>query len=440
METTRVLSPPRRSSILSQVQTPYSARVFARILVALFGFCFIFLFAPWQQTITGNGRVVAYAPLDRQQFIEAPIDGRIVHWNVVEGSTVKKDDLVVEISDNDPMFLDRLKEEKEAVELRIASIQARIESIKARIKSLEASAKSGVSAASSRTRIAGDRLDASEHAVEAAQAVLTTAQLNLNRQKALYEQGLASQRALETAVMDEARARTDYNRAKAALSGAKSEVLAIRSDEFKVGSDGSAMIEDAKAALGAGNAELANAQAELPRISARLSRQHSQSVKAPRDGTIMRLIVSQDGEMVKTGEPLAVLIPETNQRAVELFVDGNDLPLISENREARIQFQGWPVVQFSGIPELSFGTFAGHVFMVDATDNGSGKFRVLIKPDGIKGWPDAKFLRQGVRAQGWIFLNRVTVGYELWRKFNDFPPSIPYEPLKNKEGKEGKSK
>jgi hypothetical protein len=36
-------------------------------------------------------------------------------------------------------------------------------------------------------------------------------------------------------------------------------------------------------------------------------------------------------------------------------------------------------------------------------------------------------LRQGARAQGWVLLNRVSVGYELWRQFNGFPPTLPVE-------------
>lgn len=431
----------RQTTLLGSVQSHNTHKFLARIVLYFFLvtiFCMIFV--PWQQTVSGTGRVVAYAPLDRQQFIEAPIDGRIAKWSVVEGSNVKKGDPIVEISDNDPLFLERLSEEKVAVEARIAAINARIDSINARIRSINASINNGVSAASSRTRMSKDRADAAEQAVEAANAVWKTAKLNHTRQNTLYNQGLTSKRALEMAEMEEARALTEYNRAKAALSAAKSEMIALQSDQSKVSTDGSASIEDAKAALAAALAELANAKAELPRISARISRQHSQSVKAPRDGTIMRLIVSQDGEMVKMGEPLAILIPDTNERAVELWVDGNDVPLIIEGRAVRIQFQGWPVIQFSGWPDLSFGTFGGHVILVDATDNGSGKFRVLVKPDNTRDWPPGKYLRQGVRANGWIFLNRVSLGYEIWRRFNDFPPAIPIESAgkENKEKKSGK--
>jgi len=29
-----------------------------------------------------------------------------------------------------------------------------------------------------------------------------------------------------------------------------------------------------------------------------------------------------------------------------------------------------------------------------------------------------------VRANGWVLLNQVTLGFELWRKLNGFPPSV----------------
>lgn len=44
-------------------------------------------------------------------------------------------------------------------------------------------------------------------------------------------------------------------------------------------------------------------------------------------------------------------------------------------------------------------------------------------------WPSGHFLRQGVRANGWVMLNVVPLGYETWRQFNGFPPVLaPQEP------------
>ena len=91
----------------------------------------------------------------------------------------------------------------------------------------------------------------------------------------------------------------------------------------------------------------------------------------------------------------------------------------------RLQFEGWPALQFSGWPSIAVGTFGGRVPLVDPTDNGKGKFRVLVEPDpDEQQWPSHRFLRQGVRANGWVLLNVVPIGYELWRQFNGFPPVI----------------
>jgi multidrug efflux pump subunit AcrA (membrane-fusion protein) len=417
----------RNISLLGLVKTTSRSKFYARMIMIIFLLLIpIFLLAPWQQTVVGSGRVVAFAPLERQQFIEAPIDGRIAKWYALEGANVKKGDLIVDISDNDPDFLNRLGEEKVAVESRIMALNSRAESIQMRIQSLKLSRDNGFNAAKSRSAMANDRVESAKHAVEAAEALYRNATINHNRQKNLLAQGLTSQRSLELAEVEEARTLTELNRAKASLSAANAEKMAILSDQSKINTDGNASIEDAKAQYSQVMADLANARAELPRISARLSRQHSQSVRAPRDGTIMRIYPIQGTQMVKTGDPLAVLIPDTEERAAEIWVDGNDIPLITEGRPVRLQFQGWPVVHFSGMPEVSYGTFGGTILLVDTTDNGSGKFRIIVKPDENKEWPPGNFLRQGVRANAWIFLNQVTIGFEFWRRFNAFPPEIPH--------------
>jgi hypothetical protein len=130
---------------------------------------------------------------------------------------------------------------------------------------------------------------------------------------------------------------------------------------------------------------------------------------------------------------------------VEVWVDGNDMPLVQARHEengvvtpgsaVRLAFEGWPAIQTIGWPQLAIGTFAGEVVFVDASDDGQGRFRVLIGPvddvvdrgDGkgpvAVGWPDReRWLRQGTRANAWILLNEVPLWFELWRQINGFPP------------------
>ena len=43
---------------------------------------------------------------------------------------------------------------------------------------------------------------------------------------------------------------------------------------------------------------------------------------------------------------------------------------------------------------------------------------------------DFWLLRQGARANGWILLNQVTIGFEIWRQVNGFPPTLPEDAAK----------
>ncbi|HQY60689.1 MAG TPA: HlyD family efflux transporter periplasmic adaptor subunit [Polyangiaceae bacterium] len=427
---------PSFRAVQGNPRTRRLSRLLFAVVAAVFGSLFII---PWQQTSISGGRVVAYAPLERRQNIEAPIEGRIVSWAVHEGTRVKKGDLVAVISDNDPELVARMRLERSAVENRVEAARARVRSMEDRIISLETSRSTGVSAAGSRARMARDRVMAAEHAVDAADGAVKTSQLNLDRQRTLAKDGLTSTRGVEVAELEQLRSRTDAERARAALSAAKSEELALKSDHEKVGSDARALIRDAEAAKAIAQGEVANSEAELTRVDVRLARQASQRIMAPRDGTVLKLLAAQGSEMVKGGDPIAVLIPDTEERAVELHVDGNDLPLVAEGRRVRLQFEGWPAVQFSGWPQVAVGTFGGTVSLVDSSDDGKGKFRVVVRPDAGAPWPESRYLRQGVRAQGFILLGRVSLAYELWRQFNGFPASNPAPP-KQAEQAEGKSK
>ena len=60
------------------VHAPRATRVLAAILVVLIIVVAVALtITPWQQNVGGSGRVMAFSPEERQQNIEAPVDGRI---------------------------------------------------------------------------------------------------------------------------------------------------------------------------------------------------------------------------------------------------------------------------------------------------------------------------------------------------------------------------
>ena len=215
---------------------------------------------------------------------------------------------------------------------------------------------------------------------------------------------------------------------RATLEAAKAELRAADVEVDRTRADAQARVESASASASKVAGEVADGRQSMLKLEVDIARQRAQTITAPRDGVVLRLLNNPDAEVLKPGDPLVVLVPETSRRGVALLVRGNDAPLITPGRKVRLQFEGWPAVQFGGWPEVAVGSFAGEVAFVDPTDDGKGKFRVMVVPDeSERSWPSDRFLRQGSQARGWILLDRVTVGYETWRQLNGFPPRIPEE-------------
>lgn len=395
------------------------------LAVAIVAVILALIFVPWQQTVRGQGRVIAYAPLDRQQALEAPIPGRVVHWYVQEGDMVESGAPVADISDNDPAILRRLRQEQAAAQAQVDAADLSIRLTEGSIEALETALQSAVENARLKVQIAHDRREAAQRAVDAAEAEYETASLNLQRQRALFEKGLASERDLELARLSEKKGETDLSRAKASLRAALSEARALTADQERIASYNRADIESKRSSLEKLKSDRAKAAQEFAKVQVRVARQERMRVVAPRAGTIFRLVGGQGGQMVKAGDPLAILVPEVGSQAVELYVDGNDAPLVQKGREVRVQFEGFPAVQFMGWPSVAVGSFPGKVAFVDAHDDGLGRFRIVVQPQKPGAWPDSRYLRQGARANGWVFLNSVPLGFELWRNFNGFPPALP---------------
>lgn len=232
-----------------------------------------------------------------------------------------------------------------------------------------------------------ERLQAERSQVEAklsaAETAVETAQIDLRRTEDLFNQGLA--------------ARRDF------------ELARIKVEEL--------------------NAKVAEAAAELNRVEVNIARQSVQIVRAPRSGVILRVNAGDAATFVSAGEVIATFVPDNARRAVEIFIDGRDVALVQPGAPVRLQFEGWPAVQFSGWPSVAIGIFDGVVTSVDPSAQASGRFRILVTedPDAENPWPDSNFVRFGAKARGWVLLEQVSVGYEVWRQLNNFPPNFTRE-------------
>jgi multidrug efflux pump subunit AcrA (membrane-fusion protein) len=333
---------------LENLEIPRVARSIAWLIALglLLGGALLY-FTPWVQTAGGYGKVVELSPQGRPQRITALVTGRIKKWYVRDADTVKEGDPLVELEDNDPQLVERLRAEVEAL-----------------------------------------RAEAS-----AARLAAETSRLDAERQERLFKKGLAARRDMESA-------RVRYK-----------EYLSKQA---------------------AAEAKIAPKEIGLTRLS-------RQIVRAPRDGMILDITAADKATLVKEGDVLATLAPTQIRRAVEISVTGLDAALIMAGRPARVVFEGWPAVQFSGWPAVAVGTFPGIVQSIDPVVSPDGRFGVVIVETPEEPWPSGQFLRPGGKARGWVLLGEVRLGYELWRRLNNFPPEpAPVKPGEGDTVKMGK--
>ncbi|MDH4475770.1 MAG: HlyD family efflux transporter periplasmic adaptor subunit [Verrucomicrobiaceae bacterium] len=392
--------------------------IFLLILAAIF-------FMPWQQFVSGTGRVIAFNPLDRRVNVEAPVAGRVKHLHVVENQRVKKGDILLEIQDNDPNLLANMRLQHDAAIARKAAAQQRIEDLGAQIAQMEL-AKS-------------QAIDSARQRVLSEQYSLNTNQLNFERVEKLLKPGYVSQR--------------DFELAKLAIDSSEANLQSAKAILERTEREMDASISSIKGSRSSAQSDLASADRDITTIDIQINQAQQQVIEAPRDGIVFS-ITATDGTYLRPGSAICVIIPETESRFVEMWVNGMDMPLITQRHEnpdgtvtpgspVRLQFEGWPAIQFVGWPSVAVGTFGGEVVFIDPTDDGYGRFRIVVsaKPDvttrdgktHVEDWPGNRFLRQGVRSKGWVLLQQVPLWLEIWRQLNGFPPVVANaEPGKDK--------
>jgi multidrug efflux pump subunit AcrA (membrane-fusion protein) len=403
------------------------------ILTILLVFLIILEFVPWTQTIQATGKVSAYTPYDRPQKIESRITGRVKAWHIYEGVQVKKGDLIGELEDYDPTYmapeiLPLFEQRKEALGKTREAALGRADQLNRRIGEMRKLVQAAVPSAEARVVEADNRVREAQQKVEQLKIDVDTAQLNVDRHRQLVRDGLVSQRELELTIQTEIGTKAGLQATQASLLAAEQARSALNFGRDQITADVNQKLIDAIASRDAAVAEAAKATEQLADIEYKQQgvQQRIEAAKlyAPMDGTVVRMARVGMNETVKQGDNLVTISPLASDPAIEMFADGLDAPLLKAGRKVRILFFGVPAIPLPAWPGLMAGTRSGVIKVVDQIDDGKGNFRfwVVPDPDDPQPWPDQTQVRQGTNVLGWVIMNRVPLWYELWRRFNFFPP------------------
>ncbi len=395
---------------------------------------------PWQQTAAGIGTVVALDPQQRPQPVLSPSKGVIsyVKPGLREGSYVEKDELVLRLTPFAALGVSQIDTQIIAMESKEAAALSGLEVAKQAAVLQESSGQSLAQSLKQDYQAAKQKWEQAKNEVTSIQAELDDKRNQLRIAEEVASRGLVSQeevyskqQAVQSQTAKVRKAENAVDELYAALLSKEEEIESkLQEIDIKNRTANQKVLEEMQKinTIEKEIIDLRNKRGEFDRLE----------VTAPRSGYIQQWFGLEGSDTVKEGDRLFVIVPDTDDLAVEMKISGNDMPLVHEGDRVRLQFEGWPAVQFVGWPSVAVGTFGGKVNRVFPTDDGKGNFRVVVTPDNHfdreNGWPDDRYLRQGVRTNGWVLLNKVPLGYEIWRQLNGFPPVIAdQEPGKSQD-------
>lgn len=408
---------------------------FNRFLLTFAIIGIIVLFLPWTQNITGTGSVTTLTPDQRPQTVQSPIPGRIEKWYVREGDYVKKGDTILFISEVkneyfDPNLVERTGNQLRAKEASVNSYQGKVKALNVQISALINERKLKLEQARNKLMQAKLKVQSDSIDLEAAKTNILIAQRQFNRTEQLEDEGLKAVTDVEEKRMKLQEAQAKLISQENKLLAAKNEVINAEVEINRVQAEYTDKISKAESDMFTAQSNQFDSEAQVNKLESEYTnysiRNDLYYIRAPQNGFINKAIQAGIGETFKEGDRLVGIMPADYDVAVETFVEPIDLPLIHLGEKIRIQFDGWPVIVFSGWPNVSYGTYGGEVVAIETFISPNGKYRVLVAPDDEDHpWPEAIRVGSGVRTIA--LLEDVPIWFELWRQLNGFPPNY-YQP------------
>lgn len=232
MSTKRISSPANSRSISGRGQTAalhlvqssgFAQRLAKILLIGLLLATIAMAMLPWQQTSRGSGEVVAFAPQERQQTVQATAKGIVnrIADGLVEGKQVKKGEFLLEIQPFATNMAQQLEAQLQQLRAKEETAKVKAEAYGQNVTGFSEAREFAVQAAKEMVSAAEEKLASKRKQISAYEAKQLQARLNYERQNGLLQKGLAPRKEVE-------KLKKELDVAQAELESVKRDVLGCK--------------------------------------------------------------------------------------------------------------------------------------------------------------------------------------------------------------------
>jgi len=411
-------------TVLDKVTLHRYVEKFWYISFTIFVVIFAFLFLPWQQTVKGTGTISAYDPTQRPYAISATINGFIDEFHVEENQFVKKGELLFTMVDLDRKYSTRLKNIEEKSQEQLQNTQNQVLLSKEKKENLKEYLDMGLKVYAQKFAQTKDKIRSLELKKVSLEKNHEIEKSNFERMELLYKDGIESKRKYDSIENVHIKAKADLEKIAIDIQVEKKNIDILEKEKEKFLKDTQNKIKSLEEAILSSQNRITSIDQDLQRQSMNISRYETAEVYAQKDGYVLRLYESDKNKLLKHGDQVIYFAPTVSEKTLLLKVSDFNMPLIKEGLPVRLMFYGWPAMQISGWPKITFGTFGGVIKKIDSISYDKGFFYAYVVEDPNEPWPKGDVLKVGTQTTAWVRLETVPIWYQIWRTINGLPPRM----------------
>lgn len=382
------------------------------------------LFLPWQQTVKGEGTLIANDPTQRDYNVLATLDGFIEEFYVRENQFVKKGDKLFKIVDIDKGYSQKLDSIEESSRDRYKTSELQIENIEDKRANLKEYLQLGLDVFTQKKQQSKSKIESLEFKKVSLVKSYEVEKFNLERIELLFNDGIESKRDFEMAQNRYVKADAELKKIAVDIEIEQNSLDILKQEQEKFLSQTKNKLKVLDNATLSSKAQLNAINQEMQINTLNSTRYKSGEVVAQKDGYVVRILQNDKHKLIKKGEEVLLFSPKVGKKSIMLKVSDFNMPLIKEGLPVRIRFYGWPALQIAGWPTIKYGTFGGIIKHVEATSYEKGFFYARVEEDPKEPWPKGDDLRVGTQSTLWVRLATVPIWYQIWRLMNAFPPQM----------------